>query len=135
MARIGPPQRHVTLSAPVGVDQNWHGIETASDGTRFRWTRSACISWPLPPSRAAAVEVRIPFIMEVAPNFAANCHIEAAEKVQVTYAADGSIVALIEALSDPASEVRLLTPEPVSPRQVRGAPDDRLLGLAVPVGG
>ena len=76
MSRIGPEVGgSLRLCAPYNGGDGWHSLEVAAPHTRFRWTGSSEISWPAQRFRPGTVEIRIPFAMEVTPNFSSRCRI------------------------------------------------------------
>ena len=75
LARIG--QNYMVLLAPAGnraYPAHWHNLERAGNAL-FRWTASAEIDFGAHELGAGVTQVQIPFLMEVRPEFAANCRI------------------------------------------------------------
>jgi Methyltransferase domain len=120
----------IRLLAPTGEAPAWHEIEAAADGTAFRWTGSPSIEFAAPNLPAGPIEVRMPFVMEARPGFAAACRVAIGETEWPMAAVDGRIVARVDWPAGGAQRVRLLTPEPVP----AGPQSARKVGLAVPLG-
>jgi len=134
MARVGPEVgRSVRLYAPYNDDHGWHSLEVASPHMRFRWTSSSEISWPPQRCRPGIVEIRIPFTMEVTPTFSSRCKIFAGETECQVEVKGQEIIAHLECTTAVNLPVKLVTPSPISPYALSGAPDHRTLGLAIPV--
>lgn len=132
--RIGPAFHYsVELHAPVGPHAAWHETEGAPPLTRFRWTRTPEVLWPPQPCLPGRVKLRIPLILEIVDNFAASCRLFAGDTEWPIEIGTGEIVANIQCPSTTTGTIRLLTPEPLSPRTLRGAEDYRTLGLAIPI--
>ena len=76
----------------------------------------------------------MPFLNQVCDGFAAACTIKVGGQTLPTTVHGTELIAETT-LAGGAVEnvVTLQTPEPVSPRSLRGVPDDRALGLAIPV--
>ena len=131
----GPPLATTTLGAPGDIQApGWHGIER-SPVAPFRWTALASIKWRVAVGGAERLDVHIPVYNAVHPSFLRECQIKVEGHETTTQIKKDELVAQIADLrpKDDIVMVELRTPEPQSPRNVRGAPDDRLLGLAIPV--
>jgi 2-polyprenyl-6-hydroxyphenyl methylase/3-demethylubiquinone-9 3-methyltransferase len=144
LAAVGSPYASVRLDAPldaaartpVRVPQAdaWHSLEQTG-GFRFRWTRESRIDWHgvLPPVAPLRLRLAVPFVNQVRAGFADECRIEVGGQVLVPEVTATELVA--ETTLDAVVEnvVTLYTPEPLTPRAIRGAADDRPLGLAIAV--
>ncbi|HEY2620165.1 MAG TPA: class I SAM-dependent methyltransferase [Acetobacteraceae bacterium] len=144
LATIGAPYASLRLDAPadtavrtamrVPQADAWHALEQAG-GFRFRWTRAARIAWNgvLPEAFPLRLRIAVPFLNQVREGFAEACTIEVGGQV-LTPSLRGTELIAETTLDGPVENtVVLCTPEPVSPRAVRDAPDDRPLGLAIAV--
>ncbi len=133
LARVAPAYERRVLLAPadnVGDPAQWHEPERA-EGARFRWTASAKIDFGRHELLAGVNRVEIPFVMEGRPEFASAC-IVAVDGVAVpTQIENGSVVGEITLADWGAHVLSLRTPEPMTPYDLREAPDRRPLGLAV----
>ena len=148
LAAIGPAQATATLTAPgdagdddlssgqaVGRLTDWHAVER-SGAIRFRWTRSACVEWTLgrlPRSLPCELRLTIPLLMEIAPGFAERCAIQIGARSYPLRREDGGLRAIIELGESIPRSVALLTPAPQRPIDLRDTPDQRALGLAIPL--
>ncbi len=145
MAAIGSPYGSLRLDAPLDAASRsplrgpqadaWHTLEQAG-GFRFRWTQQDRIVWHgvLPEVAPLRLRIAVPFVNQVCDGFAEACRIEVAGQV-LTPALHGTrLVAETTLAAVPADNAVVLhTPEPVTPRALRGAEDDRTLGLAIAV--
>jgi SAM-dependent methyltransferase len=144
LGRIGNAQVCIRISAPgetAGVEgilpepaSSWNSLER-TEATRYRWTMSARLVWrdALPPTTQADVKIIVPFVNEITEGFAGRCRIEIGSHSLPVRLSGSHLVAegrLTTAVSD---ELALITPEPLTPRELRGANDRRRLGLAIPV--
>jgi 2-polyprenyl-3-methyl-5-hydroxy-6-metoxy-1,4-benzoquinol methylase len=120
------------LSAPEEDDDQWNGIEL-SDFTRFRWTRSAQITWPPRPFPAGSSRIRISFLMEAVPGFAKDCQVFVGNEAVPTAATANAIIARPDLPASAVVGIRLVTPDPPTRHAVSGSLDERRLGLAIPV--
>jgi 2-polyprenyl-6-hydroxyphenyl methylase/3-demethylubiquinone-9 3-methyltransferase len=140
LAAMGSPYASVRLDAPLDVAARareadvWHGLEQTG-GFRYRWTRAPCIDWHgvLPAVAPLRLRLVVPLVNQVCDGFAAECRIEVGGQTLVPQVTATELVAETTLQSPVENVVRLHTPEPVSPRALRGAADNRPLGLAVPV--
>jgi 2-polyprenyl-6-hydroxyphenyl methylase/3-demethylubiquinone-9 3-methyltransferase len=147
LAAIGSPYAWLRLDAPTDssfhapqraqqVDA-WHALEWGG-GVRYRWTRSGSLAWHgvLPDLVPLTVRISIPLVNEVTPGFAEDSRLEINGEVLIPRPhAEKRSALIFEAMlkNAPENEVILHTPAPMSPHDVRGVSDDRLLGLAIPV--
>jgi SAM-dependent methyltransferase len=144
LATIGAPYASLRLDAPVedgaaataraGQAAAWYGLEH-DGGFRYRWTRASRTTWHglLPGVHPLRLRIAVPFVNQVRPGFAEACTIEVGGQTLPT-AVHGTELVAETTLAGPVENiVALVTPPPVAPRVLRGAPDDRELGLAIPV--
>ena len=128
----------VTMLAPAADDTPgtrhpaWHDIES-DNAQRFRWTSEREIRWKIPtlPASYNGVRFVVPVVMQITEAFAAGCAIEFGGFARPANRHGQMLFADFALRGDEQNEVVLLTPAPMSPRELRGAPDDRRLGLAV----
>jgi 2-polyprenyl-6-hydroxyphenyl methylase/3-demethylubiquinone-9 3-methyltransferase len=145
LARFGLPYAWLRLDALTDATARtiqrvqqvdaWHAVEQ-DGGFRYRWTRGSRTTWHavLPEVCPLLVRITVPFVNEITPGFAEACAIEIGGKVLTPDIHAQDELVFETTLDVPAEAgVTLHTPEPASPRQLRGAPDDRRLGLAIPV--
>jgi 2-polyprenyl-6-hydroxyphenyl methylase/3-demethylubiquinone-9 3-methyltransferase len=144
LATIGAPYASLRLDAPLDVAARnavrvpqadaWHALEHTG-GFRYRWTRQSPITWHglLPEVTKLRLRIAVPFLNQIHDGFAAACAIEVGGQM-LTPVVHGTQLIAETTLDGPVENVVVLhTPEPVTPRALRGAPDDRLLGLAIAV--
>jgi 2-polyprenyl-6-hydroxyphenyl methylase/3-demethylubiquinone-9 3-methyltransferase len=134
-ATIGAPCAWVRLEAPLdNTDaEAWHAIER-HDGFRYRWTRASRIAWRglLPPMAPLRLRLAVPFVNQIRDGFAAACRLEVGGQTLTPTVQPHALVAETTLVA-PADEIVLRTPAPVTPRALRGAVDDRPLGVAIGV--
>lgn len=131
----GPRLTSAMLGAPAGTPApGWHGIEMPHTAP-FRWTASPSVMWRVPFSGTGTLEVKIPLRMSVLPDFPKDCRILIDGCETETLVRQTSLSASITRTSaaDGTVMVELRTPALRTPRELRNAPDDRPLGLAIPV--
>jgi len=133
LARLGPIG--LQLGAPAGEEEGWYGAETSHLATRFRWTRAAEITWPPRWLRRGTTRIRIPFLIQIQPDFARSCRLFLGETPLPTEATANAIIGLAQLPADREAPVRLMTPAPTSPSAVLNSQDTRPLGLAIPISG
>jgi 2-polyprenyl-6-hydroxyphenyl methylase/3-demethylubiquinone-9 3-methyltransferase len=132
---IGPPLTSITLGAPATPHTvGWNEIERSPNGA-FRWTASPSVAWNATVSAGGRLDIRIPVQNAIYQEFPAQCRIVVDGQEMKTETRNGELFC---ELAEPVSAgrtvaVELRTPAPRSPRDLRGAPDDRLLGLAIPL--
>ncbi len=131
---IGPPFVAARLAANSAVSpaECWHGPEGLPE-RRYRWTAAPEIGWmvTLPLKGTCTLQVEVPFLHEVDSCFAENCRI-AFDGIEESCRVEGRrLVAESRTSSEGVVLVTLRTPPPRSPAELRGTPDDRLLGLAI----
>lgn len=132
--RIGPPVTAIELFAPRDrQDSRWHGRENLGS-TPFRWTAVDTLAWPGRSLGSGLNSIRIPFLIEISEGFADKCRVLVDGREATTKIEGRTIVAEVTLTEPGRHDIELRTPAPVSPRALRNAPDDRLLGLAIPAG-
>jgi 2-polyprenyl-6-hydroxyphenyl methylase/3-demethylubiquinone-9 3-methyltransferase len=143
LATVGAPYAWLRLDAPLDAAARtpmrvpqadaWDALEETG-GFRFRWTREARIAWHgvLPAVRPVRLRISVPFVNQVRDGFVDACRIEVGRRklVPTVSGTELAVETVLEGRTD--NVVTLQTPPPLSPRAVRGAADDRLLGLAIP---
>jgi hypothetical protein len=145
LARFGSPYAWLRLDALTDATartaqrvqqvDDWHPMERGG-AFRYRWTRGNRIAWHavLPDVYSLLVHITVPFVNEIMPGFAEACTVEIGGRILSPAVHAQHDLVFETTLNEPAQDgVILHTPEPASPRQLRGAPDDRRLGLAIPV--
>jgi SAM-dependent methyltransferase len=144
LGTIGAPYASLRLDAPqengspspmrAGQAASWHGLES-DGGFRFRWTRASRTTWHgmLPEIYPLRLRIAVPFLNQVRDGFADACTIEVGGQTLATAVRGAELIAETT-LDEPVENVvTLRTPEPASPRALRGGQDDRELGLAIVV--
>jgi hypothetical protein len=138
LRNVGSPYTEVACGAPPLTSDRldvWHAIETCPGG-QYRWTRSADIRFPISLDLAdrGEVEVSIPTIMGVTPGFSERCRIRLGNQEEQADLVDGSLRVRFQVEPGRHETVSLITPEPISPFERDGSPDNRKLGIAIRVG-
>jgi hypothetical protein len=144
---IGPLLISVRLTAPadpnfadkreqaaIAQSECWNSIEKYGP-MRFRWTRTSRIEWKLnkqPSNYPCKLTVAIPFLMEILPGFAEQCRVEIDSFQYPLHREGSSLIANIDLHRPLRQSIALITPNPQRPSDLRGAPDQRTLGLAIP---
>ena len=144
MAAVGAPYASIRLDAPLdgavyepartSQMNAWHDLER-SGGFRFRWTREPRIAWHgvLPEAYPQRLRLVVPYHNQIRDGFASQCWIDVGGR-NFTPTVQHNELAAETTLEEPVENLVVLhTPEPASPRALRGVPDDRLLGLAIGV--
>jgi 2-polyprenyl-6-hydroxyphenyl methylase/3-demethylubiquinone-9 3-methyltransferase len=144
LAVIGSPYASLRLDAPLDVAARsavrvpqadaWHALEQTG-GFRYRWTRQTPIAWNgvLPEVAPLRLRIAVRFLNQIRDGFAEACMIEVGGQM-LAPSVRGTELVVETTLAEPVENAVILhTPEPASPRAVRGAPDDRPLGLAIAV--
>ncbi len=131
----GSPLAASILTAPIEPQApGWHEIERSSGGA-FRWTAAARVIWRTHVQGSGVLEIRIPVRDAISADFLPKCTV-LVDGAEAAVAIEGLDLIARTSRSEPLSgsvTVELRTPEPQSPRTLRGVPDDRPLGLAVAV--
>jgi len=121
------------LRAPAQTDDPcWNALERA--GPRlYRWTAQSQVQWslPVPPACPPRVRFVITTTVNSTAEFYSGCTLRYGTQSKVLELRGNSLTADFEYDADQPFAVTLLTPEPISPREARGHPDDRKLGLAI----
>ena len=138
LSSIGKPRYFAPLLAPAVEAppstfdwRCWSQGEVAGAGG-FRWSFSDRLTWPplelhhLP----ATLRLLIPFCDRITPEFLLGVRINQGWLVTGFRVVGSDLVADIHVTS-PLSRIQVTTPKPVTPRSVRGDPDERRLGIAV----
>lgn len=134
LQRIGPRvhSKHIDLLAPRTGGACWHDLEWAEERA-FRWSTSSRISWPRLFFTGGPTVLKIPFLIEITEGFARQSTVLIDGQPIASDLRGRAILGEIE-LSPGQHLVELATPYPVSPTSLNRGADDRLLGLAIPVG-
>ena len=132
--RIGPRVDTIVLFAPKEGDFGtaWHKPEKSLSMT-FRWSALDELRWEKVSLAPSMVRIRIPYVMEIAKDFAKNCKVFLNDGQLSTFVASGNIVAETIIRESDSFDITLRTPPPVAPKSIRISSDERLLGLAVEV--
>ena len=96
---------------------------------RFRWTGAERLSWNVASSDVSLLQLRLPFVDQIEPGFAAQCSLRLDGRIAETRLSRGDIVAEFAISGGREGVVELRTPPPADDP---GA--NRRLGLAVPIG-
>lgn len=129
LATVGSPYTRVRPDAPPDATARTAVRVPQADA----WNRLEHWYGVLPEVTPLRVRVAMPFVNQVRDGFAVECRIEVGGLVPEPSLASSALVAEI-ALERPVQNVVTLpTPEPLTPRAIRGAADDRRLGLAIRV--
>jgi hypothetical protein len=133
--RISPAIFTSRLGAPnEGFSEVWHGIEHFS-GIPTRWTATSSVTWRIivPPGHPRMVQISVPFVLQGRPGFAAQSSISIRNQSGDLQMRGNVLVGEASPVAPGEAVVILRTPEPKSPADLSGAPDQRKLGLAIPV--
>lgn len=140
LRQIGPSFTTLRLLAPGAVqgkplafpspqDVYWLPAD-ADEVWRYRWTGAACTAWDARWGKVSRLQVRLPFVREVEPGFAAACALELGGQLQPVMLDRGELVAEFDAGHAEAGPILLHTPDPLPPNNgSHGLPR----GLAVPL--
>ncbi|MBV8578900.1 MAG: class I SAM-dependent methyltransferase, partial [Acetobacteraceae bacterium] len=135
LGRIGLPVLPMRLFAPNAANSaGWHSLERTGS-LRFRWTADSEVPWPAPDPFAHPCRLRItvPFVNEIQTGFAEGCRLRIQGREISLIREDQRLVAETVLDKVGSEPIVLLTPPPASPYATRGAPDHRVLGLAIPI--
>jgi 2-polyprenyl-6-hydroxyphenyl methylase/3-demethylubiquinone-9 3-methyltransferase len=139
LASVGRPVKFWHLTAPDGggafpVEQGqcWHGVE-GTGSTSFRWTREPEIVWRLQEERLppCQLSITIPFQNEISEDFADNCLLEIGNKLFSLVRNGGALGASLAIEEAVDATVKLITPAPLRPSDLRDVTDNRPLGIAI----
>ena len=130
--KVGSAVHLQTLFAPgPGAHApGWHGAEQIGPRT-FRWSAEDELSWSELELRSGINLIHLPFLMSVRAEFERQCVLSIDGKKIETRVQGHRIVGEILVSKPRTCRVALLTPPPPTPHELRGAPDNRRLGLAV----
>lgn len=135
---VGRPTFNLRLSAPAETvtegpqtsAADWHRIEDGS----FRWTASEDVTWHWqPPSADCDINISLPCRMEIEPNFLSRSTLTIGDRKVATTVQDRKLTASASIAGRDPVRIVLRTPSLPTPYALRGFPDTRHLGLAVPV--
>lgn len=137
LERIGSPAISLLLCAPdheasagsaLTCDLgDWHGIEDDS----FRWTAKSEVAWHwLPPMARCTVELRLPHIMTIAPDFLERAELLFGDHPVPIRLEGRSLRATVMLESDAPVTIRLVTPPLPTPHDLYGSDDTRPMGIA-----
>lgn len=139
LALVGPRFGIARLYAPTGLPDApiafpsnqqvwWHQAECSATH-RFRWTGASRVSWNVKWSDVTMLQIRLPFVAEIEPDFAAQCSLRLNGRISETWLSRGDLVAEFNVEDAGEGVVELRTPP------LGGDPDSaRRLGLAIPLG-
>ena len=122
--------RTLVAPAPGEFAPGWHGAEQRGSRT-YRWSAEKEVSWQGVELRAGINLIHIPFLLAVRIGFERQCVLAIDGKKIETKVQGHRIVGEILVSKPRTCRVALLTPRPPTPHELRGAPDNRRLGLAV----
>jgi Methyltransferase domain len=129
---VGPFLCHRLVVPRTMGSEDLHPVEVGH-GRPFRWTARPRLTWmaDVNSDEPVALQIVIPFVMEIEPGFAAKCHVTVgAQSAQVSLS-ESSIIAEATGVEPGNITVTLTTPDHKSPAKLRGTPDSRELGLAL----
>jgi len=132
VAKAGSPVHLWRLGAPRPdfPAAGWQGIEYKGR-SMFRWSTVSEIFWPEFELGAGVNLIQIPFLLSIKDGFVERCVLAINGKKLVTRVERRRLTGEIAVLKPRTCKVALLTPPPLTPYELRGAPDRRKLGLAV----
>jgi SAM-dependent methyltransferase len=136
LAGVGKPTQVFELTAPArgaeADEASWNGTE-GRGGDLFRWTKAREIVWRVQEEMLTPCEliVSVPFRAEVQRGFADQCELRVAGRSVPLTRGMGALSASVILEHEAEPVVKLITPEPLRPCDLRPAKDARLLGLAV----
>jgi len=130
--KLGPPIHLKTLLAPdpASLAPGWHDAERRVS-TIFRWTATAETSWPEIDLQSGITLIHIPFLMEICDGFLKDSVITVDGKKIPTRIERRRIIGEVSNLRPRTCRVSLCTAPLLTPFDLRGINDKRLLGLAV----
>jgi len=142
LAQVGSPYAWLRLDAPLHAAARdpvrqmqmvaWHGLEQ-HDSFYYCWTAQSRIRWVgcLPEVHPLQLRIVVPYVNQIVDDFPAGCTIEVGGQVLQPAMRGAQLIAEVTLAEAVENEVVLHTPEPITPRALRDAPDDRPLGLAI----
>ncbi len=134
-AKVGSPWLFPVLGAPdVDPADGWHAVE-GPPALRFRWSARNRLDWraAVPSGFRPHIEVRVPFLTEIRPGFAAECRVTIGAAEVTTTVSESAVIATAGPLEPGEVVVGLKLPDPMSPAELRNTLDRRRLGLAIRV--
>jgi SAM-dependent methyltransferase len=141
LGNVGPPFTTLRLLAPQAMADTaimfpsreqtyWHPAE--DDGIwRYRWTGARSLLWNGRWGPVASLQVRIPVVQEVTPDFAARCELEVGGDRKPAVRDRGELVADFDVQGRTSGPIALHTPDPILPSQNKPDRPDGPHGLAV----
>lgn len=132
LADVGRPHYFVALTAPGEVvAENWHEVEHSEFGD-FRWTSARRLRWAAPamPHLPGTVRVLMPIADQIEPNFHRGATVSIGWRSADLKREGDALVANLS-IRRGAKLIKVSTQRPITPRALKGANDDRPLGLAV----
>ena len=138
LATMGKPHYFMPLLAPPGAEPirrmlatPWHKMERGEAGS-FRWTGSSTLTWKAleMPRYPGTLRVALPVLDRMTPEFLTDVRGRFAGET-VPLRLEGENLVGDFTVRAPAATVTIKTRQPITPRSLRGADDDRRLGLAV----
>lgn len=136
LSTIGNARYFAPLFAPggdAGGTRAWHGLENNEAGP-FRWTAADTLRWPAPHMIAlpATIGVSMPFIDQLIPEMLDDIAVSCGRAHGILRQQGRSLVAEL-AVEQASEAIVVRTRKPLTPRSIDRGPDDRALGIAVPV--
>lgn len=138
LATMGRAHHFMPLFAPSAavpreqVDRSqWHKAELVDAGV-FRWTGSANLAWPAPPMphMPATLRLMLPFTDRIAPEMLEGVTASLGWRSTRFHRQGDSLIADL-VVKRPPELIKVRTRDPISPRALKGADDDRKLGIAI----
>jgi 2-polyprenyl-6-hydroxyphenyl methylase/3-demethylubiquinone-9 3-methyltransferase len=131
LAGFTVPVHLLSLRGTEKTEACWHEREKLGNQT-FRWSRTLEVIWSNVAFSSGITVVVIPVLMEVRQGFAQQSRVIVDRQPVASSFIQGRGIWAEMNLPAGNHQVCLVTPEPVSPKSLRGSPDERLLGLAIP---
>jgi 2-polyprenyl-6-hydroxyphenyl methylase/3-demethylubiquinone-9 3-methyltransferase len=131
---VGRPTQFFELTAPLkGEDEAGWNVAEGRDAETFRWTKAREIVWRVQEDMLAPCElmVSVPFRAEVQRGFAGGCELLVGGRTVPLTRGVGTLSASVTLEEAAEPVIRLITPEPLRPCDLRPVKDARLIGLAV----
>lgn len=116
---------------PPGLG-SWHALESARDGTHFRWSREAELTWTTDITGPVRLDIVAEVRMAVTPQMLAAITLEVDGAALPVRNTPGLLAATTTvATAGPPVRIRLTTPPPVTPASLGRNNDPRPLGIAL----
>jgi SAM-dependent methyltransferase len=130
--REGPPHPEARAS-----QDGWQEIEHEKRGRPYRWSSRNRLVWEFGelPAYPCTLRVRMPFVNQIEPGFAAKSRLAIGEKERAPRIGAGTLSADFELTAARDRKIEVRTPDLASPSDRGPSSDTRSLGLAVPVSG